>query len=148
MNAPDRPWHYFDTVMVIDWSAAATPRQGKDSIWIALARPGEDVTAENPATRADAMARVAEVLDAANAGGERVLAGFDFAFGYPSRFARAFGENATWRDVWAAIAKAVEEGPANRNNRFHAAAALNDRFPGDGPFYTNGLREDIAGLTR
>jgi precorrin-8X/cobalt-precorrin-8 methylmutase len=50
--------------------------------------------------------------------------------------------------VWARIADLVVEGAGNASNRFHAAAGLNALFPGDGPFWGNGLKDDIPGLPR
>jgi precorrin-8X/cobalt-precorrin-8 methylmutase len=69
----------FDRYIAVDWSAANTPRRGKDSIWIA------DSAAEsvNPPTRHEAMAILVDRLLAARAANERVMLGFDFVFGYP-----------------------------------------------------------------
>ena len=53
-----------------------------------------------------------------------------------------------WEAVWSRIAAVVEDGPDNANNRFDAAAVLNAAFPGDGPFWGNGLKRDIPGLPR
>jgi precorrin-8X/cobalt-precorrin-8 methylmutase len=137
----------FDIHVVVDWSANGTPRRGADSIWIGVAEGGA-VTATNPATRAEAMAALDALFARATDGGLRVLAGFDFPFGYPRGLSQAIRAGGDWRDVWARLADLVVEGPGNASNRFHAAAALNALFPGEGPFWGNGLKSDIPGLPR
>ncbi len=134
--------------MAVDWSAASVPRTGADAIWISARGWGGPDVLENPATRAEAVARIEELLRAASDAGRRVLAGFDFPFGYPEGFARALTGQDGWRAVWARIADAIDEGPGNANNRFEAAAGLNRAFAGDGPFWGNGLKRDIKGLPR
>ena len=138
----------FDSYMVVDWSANGTPKTGRDSIWIAHLRPGQPVALDNPRTRAAAMARIAATLHEEGRQGRRVIAGFDFAFGYPAGLARALGPEADWRTVWAFLHDHLTDGPDNANNRFDLAARLNALFPGDGPFWGNGLARDIPGLPR
>src|SRR5258707_13999935 len=76
----------FDTYIIVDWSASNVPKRGKDSIWICCRAPdGERF--ENPSTRHKARLLLADMLAEAMANGERVLAGFDFPFGYPAGFA-------------------------------------------------------------
>ena len=80
----------FDAFVMVDWSAAAVPRTGRDSIWICWSdAAGERLV--NPATRHQAKALLAEWLMAARSKGERVLMGFDFPFGYPAGFAARLG---------------------------------------------------------
>jgi len=74
--------------MAVDWSAAATPKLGSDSIWIAATGWGSAAVLENLPTRAAAMARVEEILQQTTAAGLRILCGFDFPFGYPAGTAR------------------------------------------------------------
>jgi precorrin-8X/cobalt-precorrin-8 methylmutase len=125
----------FDSYLVVDWSAAAVPRQGRDSIWYALVRGGRVVALANPATRRAAEAALAERLAGERAAGRRVLAGFDFPFGYAKGFAQLLG-HADWRDLWHEIAARLEDGADNANNRFAVAAALNARASGRGfPFW-------------
>jgi len=138
----------FDSYMVVDWSANGRPKTGRDSLWIAHLRPGYGLALDNPPTRAAAMAQIAATLDAEARAGRRVLAGFDFAFGYPSGLARAIAPEADWRDVWAYLYDHLTDAPDNTNNRFDLAARLNALFPGDGPFWGNGLARDISGLPR
>lgn len=137
----------FDVHVVVDWSAAGKPTTGKDSIWIA-AYGAEMSEISNPATRSDAMRQIDGILDAASAKGQRVIVGFDFAFGYPEGLSKALGPHADWRDVWATIANEIEDADDNANNRFDAAATLNQMFDTDGPFWGNGLKRDIDDLPR
>ncbi len=135
----------FDSYIMVDWSAAGTPKRGKDSIWIAHWQGGQ-VDLSNPPSRAAAMAEIEALFAQARAQGRRVLAGFDFPFGYPEGFGTAL--DGDWQAVWSRIAREVEDGPRNANNRFDAAARLNALFPEDGPFWGNGLKRDIPGLPR
>ena len=78
----------FDRYIAVDWSAANTPRTGRDSIWIA----DSHAASANPSTRHEAMAIVTERLISARAVSQRVMLGFDFAFGYPQGAAEAIVE--------------------------------------------------------
>ena len=73
----------FDRYIAVDWSAANTPKRGKDSIWIGELGPEGRVPSQNPPTRHAAMAEIAARLLAARGRGERTMLGFDFVFGYP-----------------------------------------------------------------
>lgn len=137
----------FDTIYVVDWSAAGKPCTGANSIWIGIWRGGAPATV-NPATRAEAMALLRAEMAADARAGRRVLAGFDFALGYPSGLTRALGV-ADWRGVWAILAEGLSDGADNANTRFHFAGALNALyFRGQGPFWGNGLRAEVPGLPR
>jgi precorrin-8X/cobalt-precorrin-8 methylmutase len=131
----------FDLYAMVDWSAAATPKLGADSIWIAVLRRHrrkvETVLLENLATRQNAAAVLRGFFIGAVARGERVLAGFDFPLGYPVGLARRLGlSGAPWRAIWNEIARLLVDGPDNRNNRFSVAAELNRRLTGDAyPFW-------------
>lgn len=138
----------FDAILVADWSAAGRPRTGRDSIWVAWLSPDGEAL-ENPATRAEAARRIAVLLALAAAAGRRVLAGFDFPFGFPAGTASALGLGTGWRALWAAIAGELSEGTGNANDRFDAAARLNARAgTAPGPFWGNGLRREIPRLPR
>ena len=126
----------------------ANPSRGENSIWLAVRGAGSTVECENPATRQEAMERIETLLKTATAAKHRLLCGFDFPFGYPAGTAQALTGQAGWEAVWSRIAELIEDGPANRNNRFQAAAKLNARFDGDGPFWGNGLKDDVPGLPR
>jgi hypothetical protein len=133
----------FDVYIIVDWSASRVPKTGRDSIWICRrARDGE--TVENPPTRHAARERLAAMLEAAMANGERVVAGFDFPFGYPAGFAARLGlAGLPWRAVWDEIARLIEDRDDNHNNRFEVAAALNARVSGGAfPFWGRPVRMD------
>jgi precorrin-8X/cobalt-precorrin-8 methylmutase len=65
--------------------------------------------------------------------GDRVLAGFDFPFGYPAGLAARFGLAGCppWRAVWDEISSLIADDERNRNNRFEIGASLNQRISGD-----------------
>jgi precorrin-8X/cobalt-precorrin-8 methylmutase len=136
----------FDSVLIVDWSSAATPARGANSIWLALARGGAVTLVENLATRAEAVERIADLLSAEADAGRRVLAGFDFPLGYPLGTARAIAGAEGWRALWDVLAAGIEDGAGNRNNRFALAAALNARFPGEGPFWGRPRGHDLPAL--
>ena len=117
----------FDEVVMVDWSAAATPRMGRDSIWVANGTPhGALATAANWPTRRRALGALEAMLDAAVTERRRVLVGFDFAFGYPTGFAACLGsEGEPWERVWHYFAARIADGDDNVNNRFEVAAELN-----------------------
>ncbi|MBK8210956.1 MAG: precorrin-8X methylmutase [Rhodospirillales bacterium] len=131
----------FDSYVMVDWSAAAVPTTGADSIWIATAERGDSALPParliNPPTRRQAMAFLADYLADLVARDRTVLAGFDFAFGYPAGFARMlYGEGGDWRAVWSELAGRIRDGDDNANNRFEVAAALNERLSGTAfPFW-------------
>lgn len=126
----------FDTLIMVDWSAANVPRLGRDSIWICR-REAEGENLANPPTRHMAKALLSDWLAAAWERDRRVLLGFDFPFGYPAGFAARLGlSGAPWRAVWDEIARLLEDDEHNRNNRFDVAEALNNRVSGGGfPFW-------------
>jgi len=120
----------FDTYIIVDWSAARTPKTGRDSIWICRLGPAGE-TVVNPPTRRLARETLGEMLAEATASGDRVVAGFDFPFGYPAGFAARLGlAGMPWRAVWDEIARLLEDDEDNRNNRFEVAARLNERVSG------------------
>ena len=124
------PAPLFDSYIIVDWSAARTPKTGRDSIWICRHAPNGE-TVVNPSTRLSTRLLLAEMLGDAMANGERVVAGFDFPFGYPAGFARRLGLTGTpWRAVWDEIAGLIEDRDDNHNNRFHVGAELNRRVSG------------------
>jgi hypothetical protein len=82
-GSPAATHHLFDRYVMVDWSAASSPRLGRDSIWIAQRTPDNRATAPvNISTRAAAMAALTDLV--MTTGDERVLIGFDFTFGYPT----------------------------------------------------------------
>ncbi|MEM6372932.1 MAG: gephyrin-like molybdotransferase Glp [Pseudomonadota bacterium] len=127
----------FDRILIVDWSASAVPSPRKpsaDAIWMAQYRAG-DISCTYHRTRADAVTALCAIFDKAMARGERVLAGFDFPFGYPAGFARAVTGTDDPFALWADLAGRVEDTDDNANNRFDVARALNRLFAGVGPFW-------------
>src|SRR3954451_9558651 len=78
----------FDTYVAVDWSAAKSRGRGAGSIWIAVLGRDRPLSVENPPTRAAATERVREILVGRAAAGDRILDGFDFAYGFPRGFRR------------------------------------------------------------
>ncbi len=140
----------FDTIVVTDWSGASSPspaRPSQDAIWIGVARDG-GVTASYYRTREAASEALCALFETEITAGRRVLAGFDFPFAYPRGFARALTGTDDPLALWAEIAARIEDGVDNANNRLDAAAEINRRFPGVGPFWANPLGRDIPDLPR
>ena len=125
----------FHRYVMVDWSAAATPTTGRDSIWLGIAAPGAVTVVENIPTRQAAVARLKEIGRTALAAGERLLIGFDFPFGYPAGVARKITGAPSALALWRWIAERLQDGPENANNRFAVAAEINRLYPGTGPFW-------------
>ncbi len=138
----------FDTVVVVDWSARSVPspaKPGKDAIYLGICRDGCVATLYRR-TRAQAMQSLAELLDGELRAGRRVLAAFDFPFGYPAGFGRAVTGDDGPLGLWAQLADAVEDDDSNRNNRFEVAARLNGLFAVEGPFWGHPAGRTFTGL--
>ena len=129
----------FSAYVIVDWSAAAKPATGADSVWIGVMK--RDVRfrltfeAHNPPTRAEAEKKLAAILDDLKKRGERALVGFDFPLGFPRGVSEALklpGE-APWRAVWDQLDRMVKDKADNTNNRFGVGSELNRRLTG-GPF--------------
>ena len=129
----------FNAYVIVDWSAASKPNTGADSVWIGVLK--RDVRfrlafeAFNPATRGEAEAKLAVVLDDLKKRSERALVGFDFPLGFPRGLAQGLNLNgeAPWRAVWDQLDKMVKDKADNTNNRFGVASEINRRLTG-GPF--------------
>ena len=139
----------FDTVLIVDWSGGNDrgTRPKKDAIWTGIARAG---LAEDPVyhrNRQLAEDWIIQFLAAELSAGRRVLAGFDFAFGYPAGFGRMLTGTDDPFAIWDWFAAHVQDSP-QANNRFDLAGQINARFPGIGPFWGNGLARDIPDLPR
>lgn len=128
----------FDRVIAVDWSARSAPspaRPTKDAIWVCqVTSRGIDHPVQYR-TRDLAMAALTATLDAAVARGERVLLGFDFAYGYPEGVARRLTGSDSALAVWDWLAERIEDTPDNRSNRLQVAAEMSRHFPGLGPFW-------------
>lgn len=136
----------FDTFVMVDWSAAATPagEQGQPGgIWIAVGADDEPATVRPARTRGQARAVLAEILARAVSAGRRVLVGVDVCLGYPAGTAAALGagdaaaDEPPWNAMWRLVAARLNDDPdSNANDRFHLAAALNAALGRDaGPFW-------------
>jgi hypothetical protein len=134
---------HFDAFVIVDWSAASKAKTGKDSIWIGVARRSgqtiEVLPPQNIATRIDAEAAVARLLEELQRECRRTLLGFDFPYGYPRGFASALGlpRNApAWLSTWNFLEASIHNGQRNENDRFEVASRLNARLGlGQGPFW-------------
>lgn len=128
----------FHAYVMVDWSAAAKPSSGADSIWIGVLKRNVRFQlayeAHNPSTRAEAEKVLNSVLDELSRKSERALVGFDFNLGFPRGTAAALKLKG---DAWAAnlgfVAKEVKDKPDNSNNRFQVGAKMNRLMTG-GPF--------------
>ncbi|OAN85989.1 molybdopterin-binding protein [Sulfitobacter geojensis] len=140
----------FDTIVAVDWSSGndtgARPR--KDAIWAAVNRGGAADAPVYLRNRQVAEEWLCALFAAEQAAGRRVLAGFDFPFGYPTGFAEALTGSHDPLALWDWLAERVEDTP-KQNNRFDLAGAINLQLgDGKGPFWFNGLARDIDGLSR
>jgi hypothetical protein len=124
----------FGAYVMVDWSASAKPKTGKDSVWIGVAK--RDVRFRlsfesfNPPTRAAAEIQLRAVLADLRRRGDRALIGFDFALGYPEGTAAALKlpvtpERPAWAAMWKFLADNVRDKADNTNNRFAVANKMN-----------------------
>ncbi len=124
----------FDSIAIVDWSAAGTAspaRPSADAIWVGVA----GAEPQYFRTRLAAEAWLAGWSAAETAAGRRVLIGFDFPMGYPAGFALRLTGMSKAQAVWAWLADRIVDGPDNANNRFDVAAAINRSFGKGGPFW-------------
>lgn len=131
----------FDAYIIVDWSAAAKPATGANSIWIGVQTGGEQTVATfNPPTRLQARRLLLKLANEFIERSQRVLIGFDFALGYPSGSARALGLDVEqvqpWRAMHDYLAAHVVEHEDNHNDRFALAADINAAMTGEAhPFW-------------
>ena len=143
----------FDTYLMVDWSSRKKPspvKESRDAIWWAALRPeGTRPEVRYERTRSDAIDAIRQLLVRAVGAGQRVLAGFDFAFGYPRGFVETLrsgiadfprsGPDANPAiAMWQWLYKRVEDDRRNDNNRFVVAAEINMAISGNadlGPFW-------------
>ena len=140
----------FDTIVMVDWSGGndrgSTPV--KDAIWVGVNRCG--IAGEPVYLRNRQMAEVwlSDLFRAELAAGRRVLAGFDFPFGYPSGFCRALTGGDDPLALWDWFEAQIKDTPEG-NNRFDVAAKINRDHGGKGPFWgTTFQNHDYDGLAR
>ncbi len=127
----------FDTILIADWSAGkrAPQKPSKDAIWLGIARQGVPEEPVYCRTRADAESWLATFLKSEAAAGRRVLAGFDFPFGYPKGFAARITGSDDPFDLWDWLEARITDAPDGANNRYDIAAEINGLFDGPGPFW-------------
>ncbi len=128
----------FNAYVMVDWSAAASPKLGKDSVWIGVLK--RDIRfrptfeAFNPHTRHAAEQLLREVMADLRRRGDRALVGFDFALGYPAGTAALLKTKLPgWEGLWSFLAANVVDKPDNTNNRFAVASKMN-RLMSDQPW--------------
>ena len=135
----------FDSVLMVDWSGGndrgLTPK--KDAIWTCFAG-AEPIYHRNRQVAEDYLIKA---LDTEQKAGRRTLVGFDLCFNYPGDFAAKLSGNDDPLALWDWFEARVEDS-AKSNNRFHLAGKINAQFPGIGPYWFNGLKEDIDHLPR
>jgi molybdopterin molybdotransferase len=140
----------WDTILMVDWSGGndTGPRPRKDAVWGAAVRDGQPYGQETYLrNRVEARRWLLGLLGAELRAGRRVLAGFDFPFGYPAGFAERLTGRADALAVWGWMADHLEDAPAG-NNRFDLAGRINGMFPGVGPFWFNASAQEIPHLPR
>lgn len=128
----------FDTIVMVDWSARSSPspvRPVKDTIWAGVANAGVAADPVYFRTRAAVMDWLRGLFVSASEAGQRVLAGFDFPFGYPAGVAAKFCGEARALALWRWLSDRIEDAPDNANNRFAVADRMNRAYDGLGPFW-------------
>lgn len=142
--------------MIVDWSAAAKPTSGANSIWIGIrarnARLKFQFTSVNPKTRLEARKLIIELAQKLIARGDRLLIGFDFALGYPAGTADAIGLTTDGQNPWqvmhAHLAAKVKEREDNANGRFALAAGMNYAMTkGPHPFWGTTKKDQVSTLS-
>ena len=97
----------FDAYIMVDWSAAAKPALGANSIWIGIlakdARLKLQYRGVNIDTRLKARAFLEDMVAKLTKRGDKVLIGFDFSLGYPAGTAAALGLDTSRQPAWAAM---------------------------------------------
>ena len=139
----------FDTVLMVDWSGGNDrgPAPVQDAIWLCVARGGRSEEPRYMRNRQVAEEWITSFLVEERARDHRVLAGFDFPFGYPEGFANALTGTNSPIALWEWFEDRIEDSPRS-NNRFDVAGDINLKLGGKGPFWANGLKRDIDGLPR
>jgi len=123
----------FDAYIIVDWSAAARPVTGANSIWVGWLTEATNekrkFARENPRTRREARTLIETLALDLISRGKRVLIGFDFAMGYPAGTAASLGldtsQDPAWKAMHLFLSQTIEDHADNSNNRFEFAARLN-----------------------
>ena len=128
----------FGSVLVVDWSAAgkrAPERPSRDAIWMGLVRDGEPQAPVYCCSRIEAETRIAAIFGQEMEAGRRLLAAFDFPFGYPRGFARRITGSDDPLLLWDWLAARITDSEDGANNRFDVAEEMNAAFDGPGPLW-------------
>ncbi|MEO1553222.1 MAG: hypothetical protein AAFR82_04760 [Pseudomonadota bacterium] len=145
----------FDAYIIVDWSAAAKPMVGANAIWIGTlacdARLKFQFSSVNPKTRLAARDLIKAQIEKLTGRGDKVLVGFDFAFGYPAGTAIAANlaqaNQPPWRAMYDHLSAKVKERADNSNARFAIAAGLNHAISkGPHPFWGTPKRNQAETL--
>lgn len=143
----------FQAYVAVDWSAAAKPTTGADSIWIGVLKRNVRFQlafeAHNPATRDEAEKMLEAILGDLSRKHERALLGFDFPFGFPRGTASALKlKEPAWRAMMEFLSKEVKDKPNNSNNRFQVGAKMNRLMTGEAfPFWGCPARDEQTMLS-
>jgi hypothetical protein len=143
----------FQAYVMVDWSAAAKPTTGPDSIWIGVLKRNVRFQmafeSHNPATRAEAEKLIEAILDDLKRKSERALVGFDFPLSFPRGTAAALKlEGEAWKALLDFAAKEVKDKPDNANNRFQVGAKMNRLMTGEAfPFWGAPPRDEQTMLS-
>ncbi|MBY0568905.1 MAG: cobalamin biosynthesis protein CbiG [Hyphomonadaceae bacterium] len=143
----------FQAYVMVDWSAAAKPTTGPDSIWIGVLKRNVRFQmafeSHNPPTRAAAEQQLNAILDDLKRKRERALVGFDFPLSFPRGTAAALklpGE--PWKALLDFVAKETKDKPDNTNNRFQVGAKMNRLMTGEAfPFWGAPARDEQTMLS-
>ena len=130
----------FDTHIIVDWSASSRPsptRPSENAIWWAFVHDGRHSAALYHRTRQDAESALIAFISNEVDCGRRVLAGFDFPFGYPAGVATQVTrrDDAGAFNLWDWLSAHIRDDERNGNNRFKIAAMINCLYCGKGPFW-------------
>ncbi|MCA8900137.1 MAG: hypothetical protein KDA53_02695 [Hyphomonas sp.] len=145
----------FDAYIMVDWSAAAKPATGPNSIWIGIlakdARLKLQFRAVNIDTRLKARTFLEDMVGKLTKRGDRVLLGFDFSLGYPAGTAAALGlkldGKAPWQAMHEHLAAKLKDKPDNSNARYAIAAGMNYAISkGPFPFWGAPARDVVSTL--
>ena len=129
----------FDTIIIVDWSARSKPsskRPAPNAIWWAVAKAGNVQGAVYARTRDEAIKKVAALIASELEEGRRILAGFDFPFGYPKGVAKQVAGTGSSLALWQWLSERIKDDPKNANNRYDVASEMAKCYPGGiGPFW-------------
>lgn len=142
----------FDAYVMVDWSAAAKPSTGADSIWIGVLKRNVRFqlafSATNPSTRAEAEAQLGALLEDFIKRNERALIGFDFPLSFTRGTAKALKlAEPAWDSLGKWVEHEIKDKPDNSNNRFQTAAKMNRLMTGEAfPFWGCPARDEQTTL--